>query len=859
MPSERKNPAWAGDKVIVLPFGKPLVAVPVEKAVFFPGTRDYVVVASRFAERIREDGYALVVFPNPETGVASSVATLAALEIVNPIEGSENFQLGLHFIYRARIADFKHTQHPQGKMTEIIWELLEEEEITSASWNKKDVKEQFISLQREVKKILDRAPDALEQRFLTVLRAKMFREDDQRKAEEVLYKLVTAFDSLKRVRRELLGPALDAVAHALFELYYILKEEKPSKEGLKLVSNVFHTVLIEERLRRLLKFTGWLVDNFEFIIDGEEETEETGTKEAVENEKGVVPPQIAALLARYQIVESHMPEEARQEFERELKRLIHGGGKDSAVETRLERIVSLPWEKRSSPPADLRGVKAILDKDHAHLEKVKDRILEFVAVRMLNPRAKGRVLCFVGPRGVGKTSLGKSIARALGKKFVHLALGGLDDVADLRGHHHTYLNAAPGFIMSLIRKCGERDCVFMLDEVDKTGKNWRGDPASALVEILDPEQNYQFRDHYLDVPFDLSEVLFITTANVLVTINSTLMDRLEVIEIPGYTDLEKLEIAKQHLIPRRRAENGFPIVRLGLPQVDVVFADSAILELINSYTREAGVRWLERELDMIFRKVGKAIALQDLDIDGIVEISEANVSRYCGNPKFSESDIPKVLPTGTVPVLAVSETGGSLFIVEVVMNRHPGRRKIAMKGVRYSGEGKDTVNQIAESLEKAVDALISDGKILFDAFKALEEEEWLCPAIIGGSLTNGAIPKDGPSAGLSLFLAVYGALTRKSIKPRVEVPLLAATGEIDVNLDTVGKIGGLRDKILAAARHGVKLCLVPKANEADLEDVPEEIRAQMKIIPVEDRWEALMIAYPEDRERIKAYLENRSL
>lgn len=853
----------SGSLLITPPFGEPLIAIVTQNVFFFPGTHDRVDVPPHTAKRVQEDQFALMVFNNPETGITSGLAILAQLESVMPIEtkDGEYFNLGFNFICRVRVSDPKPKPDLQGKgvITELTWEILEEEELSTASWNRKEIKTKLAVLQIAVKEILAWAPDALEQHSLTILKTKRVTDHELRKTEKLITMLVAALEALKRAPRELLGQILDVNTHALFELYYTLKDTKSTKNVLRLVSNIFHTSTVEERLRRLHKFAEWFVDNFDPILDGEEgaEEEEEETEAPVATRGGKTSPRTLALLKRYQSVKDHMSEEARQEFEQEFEHLQQNPPNAAAIGDRLKWIVYLPWEKRSTPPTDLREVQRILDEDHAGLGKVKDRMLEYVAVKMLNPRAKGKIICLVGPPGVGKTSLGKSIARALKKKFVSLSLGGLDDISDLRGHEFTYHNASPGFIIQLIRRCGERDCVFMLDEVDKMQKNWRGSPEAALLEILDPEQNATFMDHYLGIPFDLSEILFITTANIITTINPTLRDRLEIIEIPGYTPLEKLEIAKHYRIPKLRAENGLPVTIIGMPAIDLSFTDSAIMALINYHTREAGVRNLERELDAPFRKIAKAIISQDPEMTGSIEITEENLHKYCGRPKFSDSELPDILPYGTVPVLAVSDTGGFLYMVEITIGRHPGGRKIAMKGVRDSGENKDDVNKIAESLEKVFDALTADGKILFNELKEMEDA-WGYPIILEGNITNGAIPKDGPSAGLSIFLAVYGALRKKSIKPLADVPLTAATGEIEVNLDIVGKIGGLRDKILAASRLKVKCCFVPKANEADLEDIPEEISRDMEIIPVENRWEALMIAYPEDRQAIEDYLSSRS-
>ncbi len=833
------------------PFGARLVAISVQNAYFFPGTRDYISTAPDTpTERIKTDKYAIVYYHNLDTGGISGLGTLVELEKV----AEDGDSIELHCYSLARVEILNH--HAVSDLVEFDWRVVEEKTISESLWAGKIVKRDIKTLRAILEEVLKVLPDIFEERTFTTLLDEGTKEDLRIRQEKKIQNLVRAINALSKPVRETFGSTLDWVAFAIFDVCYFLSRANPGKTAMRLASNMFHSFAVEERLRRVLKFADWFNYNLYQIADGDpdEEPEEKDTDPVhVHAGSENKTPQAQALFARYQEVKPHMPPDAKSEFEREFSRFAQRPESDSALGLRLERIVALPWDKRSQPPDGLQEVKRALDEDHFGLAKIKERILEYVAVRMLNAKNQGKALCFVGPKGVGKTSLGRSIARALGKRFVSLSLGGMDDVSDLRGHHYTYRDAAPGFIIQLIQRANQRDCVFVLDEIDKLMKNWRGNPAAALLEILDPEQNDRFMDHYLGIPFDLSEILFIATANITETINPILLDRLEIIEIPGYTDLEKLEIAKRHLIPRRRKANGFPIRILGGPTLDCRFTDEAILELTRHYALEAGVRDLERELDRPFRKMARAVVEQDPSVNGVVEITPENLERYCGKSKFKESFIPEVLPVGTTPVLAVSESGGFLYMLEVTIGRHPGRRKIAMKGVRESGENKDAVNQVAESLEKAVDGLTAQGKILFEALKELEEA-WGCPSIIEGNITNGSIPKDGPSAGLATFVAVYGALRQRSIKLHREIPLIAFTGEIETNLDTVGKVGGIRDKVLAAWRHGVKRLFIPKANEADLEDVPPEVRSRMEIIPTTSRWQALMIAYPEDRGFIEEYL-----
>ncbi|MBU6414637.1 AAA family ATPase, partial [Patescibacteria group bacterium] len=562
------------------------------------------------------------------------------------------------------------------------------------------------------------------------------------------------------------------------------------------------------------------------------------------------------LAERYEKKKNDICEEARNAIEKDLEKIKHAQhpAEVSVVYDHAEFLVDLPWGKYTEDPKNLSGVNQALDNGMYGLEKIKNRILEFLAVRQLNPAAKSRTLCFVGPPGVGKTALGELIANALNRKFISLSLGGLRDEAELRGHRSTYIGAAAGLILEHIKRANSANPVFVLDELDKVNRDYRGDPSAALLSILDPQQNNRFFDWYAKAPFDLSRVLFIATANILETILPALEDRLEIIEIPGYTPLQKLQIAKCHLINRRKKENGFPIIREGKSQIDVHFSDAAILKMVNDYTSEAGVRNLEEIIDRPFRNVARAVQSGDETISGIIEITEENLETYCGKLMFIQHKIPDVLPPGVVPILSVSDTGGHVMEVEVTKGYHPGGRKITMTGIRSAPQTKDVVNKIEESAKDGFDALMWVMKIIFEDVQKYEKK--IGPILLTGHITDGAVPKDGPSAGVSITGAIYGAITGQSIKPTKEIPLLAATGEITKNMLLIRAIGGVRDKILAAHRRGVRRIIIPKENERDIADIPQEILNEVEIIPVQTIPEALHIMYPND-EKITHYFEKQ--
>jgi ATP-dependent Lon protease len=523
------------------------------------------------------------------------------------------------------------------------------------------------------------------------------------------------------------------------------------------------------------------------------------------------------------IVAAGMSEEAEKEARRELERMRRmpiQAAEYSVIKTYLDLLVSLPWQKQTSDNLDVPHARAVLDEDHFGLEEIKDRIVEFLAVRKLRAERRaeqsnedvrdkirrereGVVLCFVGPPGVGKTSLGISIARAMERKFVRLALGGVRDEADIRGFRRTYIGSMPGRIIQSLRRVESNNPVFMLDEVDKLGRDFRGDPSNALLEVLDPEQNREFRDHYLDVAYDLSQVMFITTANVLDTIPGPLRDRMEIIELSSYTEDEKLQIARGYLIPRQIRENG-------LRQEEIDFRDDALREAIQGYTREAGVRSLERQIGKICRKIAAKVAAGNSD--GIIVVDKANVNQFLGKREIHPDEVVERAEMPGVAVgLAWTATGGDIMFFEAT--KSPGD-----KGFTLTGQLGDVMKESAQAALSYVRSRASALNIDPDTFRKSD---------IHLHIPAGAIPKDGPSAGITMSTALVSLLTGKPLRPK-----LGMTGEITLR-GKVLPIGGVKEKVLAAVRFGLETIILPRHNEADLEDVPASVREKLKFVLVD--------------------------
>jgi ATP-dependent Lon protease len=510
-----------------------------------------------------------------------------------------------------------------------------------------------------------------------------------------------------------------------------------------------------------------------------------------------------------------MPEPVKKEALRELDRLSKmpvAAAEYTVSRTYLDWIVALPWSKRTEDSIDLKKTKNVLDADHSGLEKVKDRVLEYLAVRKLNPDVKGPILCFLGPPGVGKTSLAKSIANSLGRKFVRVSLGGMRDEAEIRGHRRTYIGALPGQVIQGLRRAESKNPVFILDEIDKLGSDFRGDPASALLEVLDPEQNNTFRDHYLDVPFDLSEVLFLTTANVLDPIPPALRDRMEVLELAGYTEEEKLKIATEHLIAKQVGNHG-------LTPEQVVFEDQAIRNVIRGYTREAGVRNLEREIGALCRKVARRRAEGD---ESRVVITPDVVVQMLGAPTFLDEEIEnRTKDPGVAVGLAWTPAGGEVLFVE---------------GSRMHGGGTLTLTgHLGDVMKESARTALSWFRA--NAPRYSVDPNFYKDAEIHLHVPSGAIPKDGPSAGVTMVTALASELTGRPVRGD-----LAMTGEITLS-GRVLPVGGIKEKVLAARRHGIREVILPRQNEKNVkEDLTEELRNELTIRYVSHIEEVLKIA-----------------
>jgi len=585
-----------------------------------------------------------------------------------------------------------------------------------------------------------------------------------------------------------------------------------------------------QRLKRLNEVLGKELEVLEMQAKIQSQAKEEMTKmqrefflreqlRAIKNELGEEDEKTKEISEFKEAIEkAKMPKEVKEESLKQLSRLeqMHPDSAEaSIVRTYLEWMVELPWKKTTKDNLDIKKAKEILDEDHYDLEKIKERILEYLSVNKLRKKLKGPILCFVGPPGVGKTSLGKSIARALGRKFVRISLGGMRDEAEIRGHRRTYVGAMPGRIIQGIKQAGTKNPVFMMDEIDKIGMDFRGDPASALLEVLDPEQNNSFSDHYLNVPFDLSQVMFITTANLTDPIPSALKDRMEVLQLSGYTDEEKLKIARKYLLPRQIEENG-------ITENDIEISDKAILSIIHHYTREAGLRNVEREIANICRKVAKKIA--EGDHRRKTKVTSANLHKFLGVPKFLDEESVHKDQVGVTTGLAWTQYGGEILHVEASIMRGKGQ-------LTLTGQLGDVMKESAQAALTYARANAKRMGIKETIFKDHD---------IHIHVPAGAIPKDGPSAGVTMATSLISILTETPVQWDV-----AMTGEITLH-GIILPIGGLKEKLLAAIHNGIKTVLIPFDNKKDLSELPQHIKGKIIIIPVKRMDEILPIALTED-------------
>jgi ATP-dependent Lon protease len=626
-----------------------------------------------------------------------------------------------------------------------------------------------------------------------------------------------------------------ALSHLISGALRISTEEK---------QELLETVDVTKRLRRLSEI---LTRELEVVqlgskIQSQVESEiDKGQREyflrqqmkAIQDELGEGDEQQAEINElRERIEEAGLPEEAQKAAERELSRLEKlppVAAEYGVIRTYLEWLVDLPWSKETEDNLDIAHAREVLDEDHYDLEEVKDRILEYLAVRKLNPESPGPILCFVGPPGVGKTSLGRSISRALGREFERISVGGVRDEAEIRGHRRTYIGALPGTIIRALRDAGTRNPVFMIDEIDKMGADFRGDPSSAMLEVLDPAQNSTFRDHYLDLPFNLSEVLFIATANILDTVPPPLQDRMEVINLAGYTVEEKLHIAKRYLVPRQLAANG-------LRAAQIEFADPALTAIIDEYTREAGVRNLERTIGTICRKVARQVA--EGKAKGKVRISAKRARELLGKRRFFSEQRRRTKDPGVATGLAWTPVGGEVLFVEATAV--PGSGKLTITG------------QLGDVMRESAQAALTWVRRHSQELAPDLPDDWFADHDIHVHVPAGAVPKDGPSAGVAMATALASLISNRPVRNDV-----AMTGEVTLT-GQVLPIGGLKEKSLAAQRAGIKEVIVPDRNEGDVEEISDQEREGLDFVYADDIGDVLETALEPDGRASRGSRDGKS-
>jgi ATP-dependent Lon protease len=632
----------------------------------------------------------------------------------------------------------------------------------------------------------------------------------QRTFSEIIEQIPYLPEELQMAVANIEDPA--ALGHLIAGALRISTEEKQELlEEVNVAARLRHLSQILARELEVVQLGSQIQSQVQSEIDkGQREFFLRQQLKAIQDELGEGDEQQAEVNElRERVEEAELPEHARKAADRELSRLEKlppAAAEHGVIRTYLEWLVELPWSKRTEDNLDIAHAREVLDADHYDLEKVKDRILEYLAVRKLNPESPGPILCFAGPPGVGKTSLGRSIAKALGREFERISVGGVRDEAEIRGHRRTYIGAMPGTIVRALRDAESRNPVFMIDEIDKMGADFRGDPSSAMLEVLDPAQNDSFRDHYLDLEFDLSEVMFITTANMLDTIPGPLRDRMETIELAGYTLDEKKHIARRYLVPRQIEANG-----LRPSQIEI--ADPALVAMIEEYTREAGVRSLERQLGTICRKVAREVA-EGTARNGKVRISAKRARELLGRRRFFAEQRRRTKDPGVATGLAWTPTGGDVLFIEATAM--PGSGKLTITG------------QLGDVMKESAQAGLSYVRGHSQVLAPQLDEDWFAAHDLHIHVPAGAVPKDGPSAGVAMTVALTSLIAGRPVRNDV-----AMTGEVTLT-GQVLPIGGLKEKSLAAQRAGIKRVIVPERNEGDVAEIPEHERAGLEFVYVDE-------------------------
>jgi ATP-dependent Lon protease len=779
-------------------FGSELPVLPIRNAVLFPGAvapfdvgREKSVALVEDVQNLTSPVIAIFAQRDPSTddpGIDDLYPVGCAARVLKALKHSSgNYSLILQGLTRIRLDGLtRNAPYLRAKITRIDAPTSEDVEAEALAMSLRDVAKQVIQLMPELPREAGSLIDSIQ-------------------APGALADLVAA--------------NLDAPVEEKAQLIETVEVKERIRKVLKLLTRQLEILKMRERINSQIK-EEMGKNQREYVLRQQLKAikEELGEDEGDQGDLDGLEERIA---------KANLPSEADSVAKKQLKRLRSmqvGSAEYTVVRTYLDWILDLPWHVSTEDNLDIAEVRRVLDEDHYGLDKVKKRIVEYLAVRKLKKDKKGPILCLVGPPGVGKTSLGRSIARALGRKFVRISLGGVHDEAAIRGHRRTYVGALPGQIIQGMKKSGTVNPVFMMDEVDKIGHDFRGDPSAALLEVLDPEQNNSFADHYLEIPYDLSSVMFVATANITDPIPPPLRDRMEILEIPGYTRREKLAIARQHLIPKQLEEHG-------LKKEQLEITDEAIEELIEHYTREAGVRSLERTVASVIR--GVAVKVAEGDDRARVIKTEDDLREYLGPVKHTSEVAERTEETGVATGLAWTSVGGEILFIEAT---------------RMFGTGKlQLTGQLGEVMKESAHAALSYVRTNAPRFGI--PEDFLEKSDVHIHIPAGAMPKDGPSAGITMFTALVSLLT--GVRVRHDV---AMTGEISLR-GRVLPIGGVKEKTLAAHRAGIKRVLVPERNKADLEEVPKEVRDELEFVFVNRLEEVLANALERMPEPSKEYLE----